>query len=192
MIRGVLFDLGGVLFTLGEAEYRREVARRLGLGEALPPAYEEHVPALQRGEADEVAVWEALSGRRVSPRSFDDAWLGYFHPVPAMFDLARELRERGLMTAVLSNTQASHVAIMRRLGLFDGFAPVVMSCEAGRRKPEPGAFQVVLNGMDLAPAEVVFIDDVPAYVEAAREVGLQGILHTGDPGATRAALLGLR
>jgi putative hydrolase of the HAD superfamily len=190
-IKAVLFDLGGVLFVLGEAEYRREVARRLGLGDALPAEYDRQMPALQRGELSEQDVWEALSGRRVELSAFDDAWLGYFHPVPAMFELARELREMGLRTAVLSNTQASHVACMRRLGVLEPFGPVVMSCEAGLRKPEPEVFRHVLNLLGLPGSEVLFIDDVPAYVEAARSVGLQAFVHTGDPAATRARILEL-
>ncbi|HWI64522.1 MAG TPA: HAD family phosphatase [Symbiobacteriaceae bacterium] len=190
-IKGVLFDLGGVLFTLGEAAYRREVARRLGLGEELPPAYEERIAELQRGELDEVDLWEELSGRRVSPRLFDDAWLGHFHPRPSMFDLARELRSLGMRTGILSNTQASHVSCMRRLDLFEGFDPVVMSCEAGHRKPEPEVFQVAVARMGLQPGEVVFVDDVPAYVEAARQAGLQALLHYGDVAATRSEILAL-
>lgn len=190
-IKAVLFDLGGVLFTLGEADYRREVARRLGLGAALPEAYDHRIPALQRGEASEQDLWAALSGRRVPTTAFDDAWLGYFHPIPAMFELARELRALGLKTAVLSNTQPSHVAIIRRLGLLDEFEPLVMSCEAGRRKPEPEVFRLVLDQLGLGPQEVVFVDDLPEFVEAARQVELHGILHSGDPEATRAAILAL-
>lgn len=190
-IKAVLFDLGGVLFTLGEWEYRREVARRLDLGDGLPPEYERRMPELQRGEVAEQDVWEAISGRRPDPSAFDDAWLGHFHPVPAMFELARECRARGLRTAVLSNTQHSHVACIRRLGLLAPFDPVVMSCEAGRRKPEPEAFQYVLDRLRLPAADVVFIDDVPEYVEAARRAGLRAILHTGDAAATQAAVFAL-
>lgn len=188
-IKGVLFDLGGVLFTLGEAEYRREMARRLGLGDAMPPGYEERLAEVQRGELDEQDLWEALSGRRPALNAFDDAWLGHFHPVPAMFELARELRGRGVRTAVLSNTQHSHVAIMRRTELLAEFDPVVMSCEAGRRKPEPAVFAHVIERLGLLPKEVLFIDDVSEYVQAAQRVGLQGLVHSGDPAATRLAVL---
>ncbi|HYF76952.1 MAG TPA: HAD family phosphatase [Symbiobacteriaceae bacterium] len=190
-IKAVLFDIGGVLFTHGEWDYRREVAHRLGLGETLPHEYNLHMEPLQRGEIDERDVWAAIAGRPVDPTEFDDAYEKYYRPQPAMFDLARELRVRGLRTAILSNTQPSHVACMRRMDLFEGFDPLIFSNEAGRRKPEPEAFQLVLDGLGLAADEVLFIDDVAPYVEAARQVGLQGVVHGGDVAATRQAVLAL-
>lgn len=190
-IKAVLFDIGGVLLTHGEWDYRRDVARRLGLGETLPHEYNLHMEQLQRGEIDECEVWAAIAGRPVALTEFDDAWEEHYRPQPAMFAFARELRELGLKTAILSNTQSSHVGCLRRMDMFDGFDPVILSCEAGRRKPEPEAFQLVLDGLGLAPDEVLFIDDVAPYVEAAREVGLQGVVHGGDIAATRQAVLAL-
>jgi len=190
-IKAVIFDLGGVIFHLGEFGYRREVARRLGLGDALPPAYEEALPAIQRGEMAEEDLWEAMSGRRVSSDAFDDAWEQHFLVTPEMLALAAELRERGLRTAVLSNTQASHVAIMRRMGVLAPFDPVLMSCEVGRRKPEKEIFELALERLGLPANEVAFVDDVPEYVAAAASVGIHAIRHTGDVVATRRALLAL-
>lgn len=190
-IKAVIFDLGGVIFHLGEFGYRREVARRLGLGDALPPAYEEALPAIQRGEMAEEDLWEAMSGRRVSSDAFDDAWEQHFLVNPEMLALAAELRERGLRTAVLSNTQASHVAIMRRMGVLAPFDPVLMSCEVGRRKPEKEIFELALERLGLPANEVAFVDDVPEYVAAAASVGIHAIRHTGDVAATRRALLAL-
>ncbi|MDF2630937.1 MAG: putative hydrolase [Symbiobacteriaceae bacterium] len=190
-VKAVLFDIGGVLLRHGEWDYRREVAARLGLGETLSPEYDRRMAELQRGEIDEAEVWTAVAGRPVAWSDVESAWHNHYTPQPAMFDLAQEVRALGLKTAILSNTQASHVRCLRRLNFFDGFDPVVLSCEAGRRKPEPEAFQLVLDRLGLAPAEVVFIDDVAPYVEAARQLGLKGILHEGDVAATRQALLQL-
>lgn len=192
-IKAVLFDIGGVLLTLGEDVYRQEVARRLGLGDALPDAYEAAIPALQRGEVDEVEVWWELSGQTVPLTTFDDAFRNNFPPVPDMLAFAAELRQRGLQTPILSNTQASHVAVLRQMGFLDDFGPVFMSCEIGHRKPEQAAFAHVLEQIGLPGEQVVYLDDFPEYVAAAAELGIHGIVHSGDVAATRAkveALLG--
>lgn len=189
-VQAVIFDVGGVLLTLGEAEYRRQVARALGLP-SMPERYEEAVPALQRGELAEEALWAELGERAVRAEEFDRAWLELFRPVPAMLELAAELRQLGVRTGVLSNTQASHVRMMRGMGFLDGFGPVVMSCEAGCRKPESAVFLAMLERLGLPPAAVAFIDDVPEYVEAARRLGIQGIQHEGDAQATRNRVLSL-
>ena len=58
---------------------------------------------------------------------------------------------------------------------FDGF---LLSFRLHARKPEERYFQQVqehLEGRGISPAEAVFIDDLPANVEAARRQGLHAI-----------------
>lgn len=186
-IHAVIFDIGGVLLTLGETRYRAEVARLLGL-DSLGVEYESCIPAMQRGELSEERVWAQVAGRLVDVRKFDRAWLDNFPPDPAMLALAAEMRALGLRTGVLSNTQDSHVRLMRSMGFLQQFDPVILSCVAGCRKPEPAAFNEVLHLLDLPGEAVAFVDDVPEYVEAAQAVGMHGIWHQGDAGATRGLL----
>lgn len=185
MLKCVIFDVGGVLLTLGEAPYRRDVAQKLGL-ESLPPRYLDAVPALQRGELPEADLWRELGGRPIRPESFDEIFLAHFPLIDEMQAFAAELRGRGVRTALLSNTQHSHVRCMHRLGFVDHFDPLFFSCEVGRRKPEPGIFEHALSELGLAPNEVAFIDDVQEYADVASALGIHGIRHTGDVGRTRA------
>lgn len=190
-IRCITFDIGGVLLTLGESFYRQEVARKLGLPE-LPDIYQEHMPALQRGEIAESAVWAEVAGRPVDPRDFDDAYLAYFRPIESMIQLAERLRNRGYITALLSNTQPSHARLMRehRKFIFD-FNPILFSCEIGHRKPESDVYRLLLHRLGLAAHEVVFIDDEPVNVAGALSAGLYAIHHRGDTAETERALLHL-
>lgn len=189
LVRAVVFDVGGVLLTLGEWEYRREIARRMGLDD-LPVEYEKSVPLLQRGEMAEEELWFRIAGKPVAGNAFDDAWLAHFPPVPEMLALGQELRRLGVRTAILSNTQTSHVRLMRRMGFLEGFEPVAFSCEIGYRKPEAGAFRWVLERLGLPGEAVAYVDDVPEYVKAASELGIHAILHRGDLEATRRAVVG--
>src|SRR5690625_4409361 len=100
-VQCIVFDIGGVLLTLGEATYRQEAAHKLGL-QALPSLYEEYMPALQRGEIDESVVWKKIAGRPVNPEAFDSSYLAHFQPIHAMIQLAQHLREQGYITALLS------------------------------------------------------------------------------------------
>jgi HAD superfamily hydrolase (TIGR01509 family) len=190
-IKAVIFDIGGVLLTHGEWDYRRDAARAIGL-EALPDRYQTDMERLQRGEIDEEALWAQIAGGPVDGARLDDAWSAHYRPVAPMVALAAELRSLGIRTALLSNTQPTHVRVMRRTMAFIGeFDPVVMSCEAGVRKPEPRAFAYVLGRLGLPAAEVAFVDDIEPYVAAGRAAGLQAIQHTGNAAVTRRVLLDL-
>lgn len=189
-IKAVIFDIGGVLLTLGEWTYRKEVAQLLG-HEDLPETYAEQMPALQRGEIVEQELFEAIAGRPVNMADFDDSFRRYFKPVASMLAFAAELRAQGIQTAILSNTQDSHVRIMRGMNFLGGFEPIIMSCEAGVRKPEERAFHHVLNLLSLPPEAVAYIDDLLPFVEAGRSVGLKAVQHTGDVEATRQTILAM-
>lgn len=57
--------------------------------------------------------------------------------------------------------------------LFDG---VFTSASAGMRKPELGFYSHVLNCIGLAANQVIFIDDKNENVDAARTVGIRGLV----------------
>ncbi len=189
-IKAVVFDVGGVLLRLGEAEYRREAAQRLGMSD-LPQLYYDMNPQVQRGDLDEAAVWREAIGKDVDPDDFADIWIRRFTPAEEMLAFADELRGLGVRTGIYSNTQDSHVRFMHRMGFFRGFDPLCFSCEIGFRKPEPEGYHVLLGRLCLPASAVVFVDDLPENVEAALAVGIHGVHHGGDVSLTRSAILRL-
>jgi putative hydrolase of the HAD superfamily len=74
----------------------------------------------------------------------------------------------------LSNTNALHAEYFRaQLPILKKFDQVLLSHELRMMKPEPAIFLEALRRLDSAAAETVFFDDIPAYVEAARSLGIQ-------------------
>jgi 2-haloacid dehalogenase len=68
---------------------------------------------------------------------------------------------------------------------------VVVSGEVGMIKPDPRIYRLLLDRCGIDPRRAVFIDDVAANVEAARRLGLHGIVFAG-PDALRRELAGLQ
>lgn len=54
------------------------------------------------------------------------------------------------------------------------FSIVGLSCRIGHAKPERGAYAWCCREFDLAPEEILFIDDRETNVDAAREFGMRG------------------
>ena len=52
---------------------------------------------------------------------------------------------------------------------------MVISAEVGLIKPDPRIYRLALAKLGARPEESVFIDDVPANVDAARSAGMVGI-----------------
>ncbi len=159
---------------------------------ARPPASVNPVHALERGECT-VAEFEQLlaarlvrtDGKPVPPDGLLTRMLSAGTPVPAMYELLRDLRAKGVRTALLSNSWGPDGYPREDFpGLFDA---VVISSEVGMRKPEPRIFRHAVDLLDVAPRECVFIDDLEANVKAAVDCGMTGVHHT-DPACTQQRL----
>jgi len=159
----------------------------LGLAWTVNPVH-----ALERGECTVAEFEELLAARLlrtdgvpVQAAGLLARMLASGQPLPEMYALVRELRVRGLRTALLSNSWGPDGYPREDFpGLFDA---VVISCEVGMRKPEPRIFLHAAQLLGLPPEECVFIDDIVPNVEAAVALGMTGVLHT-DPVTTRQQL----
>jgi len=193
-LRGLVVDWGGVLTAdVGSAmaawceadgiaydEFRRVMGSWLG-----PAAAEEArwnpVHALERGEIEvpdfEHRLATALrrdDGSGPPAEGLLERMFARFEHAPDMAGLVRRAHEAGLRTALLSNSWGNPYP---RDGWAEMFDAVVISGEVGMRKPEPRIYHHVLDLLDLPASTCVFVDDLPANVEAAVGVGMVGVVH---------------
>ena len=88
-------------------------------------------------------------------------------------EVLRELRSRGVPTALVSNCSWNTRPIVDRLGLEAEFDAVILSHEVGAMKPQPEIYREALRRVgDPEPSRSVFVDDQVAYCDGARAVGL--------------------
>ena len=91
----------------------------------------------------------------------------------------RRLRNRGrYKLAVLSNAPPNLSQWLAEWEIRDLFDVVFCSGDEGVTKPNPAAFQITLERLGVAPERAVFIDDTLGHVEAARSLGIHGLLFT--------------
>ena len=185
--QAVLCDLGGVVIRIDPARIRSRWAAR-----SLLPASEVHAAypdaAYEAFERDELSVGEYLGHvrERLQLQGDDDELAADFNDLylgadAAVVDLLWRLRRRGVRLVALTNTnRLHHRAWSRRFGAeLEVFEAIHCSHDLCARKPERAAFERVLDAEGLTPSATVFVDDLPAHVEAATALGLQGIVFTG-------------
>jgi len=95
----------------------------------------------------------------------------------AVLDLIRKLRGHYKL-AILSNAPPDLTRRLADWEMRDLFEVVFCSGDEGMIKPDPAAFKLTLERLGVEPGEAVFIDDTPEHVEAARKLGIQGIIFT--------------
>ena len=113
-----------------------------------------------------------------------DEFLAYVHPeneadfLPPDPDLRRFLEALPCPCSVLTNSPLFHAErIINKLGLDGVFRQIFdITYNEGKGKPNASAYLRPLEVLALKPEEVLFIDDLPVYVEGYLAVGGKGIL----------------
>ena len=83
--------------------------------------------------------------------------------------------------------ESTYEHLSRRFDFFSRFRDLVISGKILLAKPDPAIFRHLFTKTGIAPAESVFIDDLPRNVAAARGCGMHAIQFR-DPDSCRAEL----
>jgi len=186
-VRTVLCDLGGVVIRIDPDRIRRRWAARSPLpSREVEAAYPN--AAYEAFERDELSEQEYLAHVREHLQlRGDDAEIAadfnalYLGVDQQVVDLLQRLRRAGVLLLALTNTNRLHHRVWSsrfapELSVFD---TVHCSFDLRARKPEPAAFERVLAAHELTADRTLFVDDTAAHVEAARALGLLGVVFTG-------------
>ena len=116
-----------------------------------------------------------------------DLWDWYCGEQDAeMVSFAASLRPR-FRTGILSNSgPGARREEEARYGFGELVDVVVYSHEIGVAKPDPQAFRLLCSSLEVQPAELVYLDDVPGHIDAACELGIHGIVHVSTPNSIAA------
>lgn len=182
----MLLDYGQVLSTAPPEDEWAEL--RLAAGPVGNDAdhfhsiYWEHRPGYDRADLTVQDYWARVLGRPPDNGELEElirldvaVWL---HPHEPSVEAAHRAGKRGWRLALFSNAPKEVAAGIDSLGWLEPFEQRFFSCELRRIKPEPEAYEEVVRALGAQPSEIVFFDDRPPNVEAARRLGIQAHLFS--------------
>jgi HAD superfamily hydrolase (TIGR01509 family) len=189
-VRAILLDLGGVLVEVEWSRAFRLWSERSGVPAAelakrfrRDAAYEAHECGTL-GDRDFFASLNESLGLRLAEKDLLEGWNAILgEPFPGVAALVRKVAAK-LPVYVFSNTNTAHVTHFtpRYRELFAPVRKMIYSCELGHRKPSREAFTKVAEQIGVAPAGILFLDDLEENVEGAKAAGLQA-RHVPSPEA---------
>lgn len=193
----VVFDLGGVLVEwdprrLFRTVFADEAAMEHFLAHVCTPEWNHQMDA-GRPRAEAEAELVAAHPRWAEQiRTYNARWpemLG--EPIAGSVAVLDELAAAGHRLLALTNWSAETFPVaLARYGCLARFEGIVVSGDEGVAKPDPALYRTLLDRYGVDPVRSVFVDDRPANVVTARQLGLVGLVFT-DPATLRADLVAL-
>lgn len=110
-------------------------------------------------------------------RAFYGRWNEMFHgPINGSVDILQQLKEQQYKLYGLTNWSAELFKLaLAEYDFLHWFEGIVVSGEEKMNKPRKELYQILLDRYKIDPATAVFIDDKEKNVEAARQLGINGI-----------------
>ncbi|WP_263375514.1 HAD-IA family hydrolase [Granulicella aggregans] len=193
-ITTLFIDVGGVLLTNGwDHLARKRAARHFKLDWAEMDqrhrlVFETH----EEGKLsfEEYLGWVVFYEKRTFTRNqFRDFMFAQSKPFSRMLDLVAQLKaEHRLKIVVISNESRAVNAYRVRTFELDRLVDTfISSCFVQMRKPDIEIFRLALDLAQTAPAQALFIDNTPMFVQIAVGLGMRSI-HHADFESTRSEL----
>lgn len=106
-----------------------------------------------------------------------DNWLKCYAPIPGMYEIVSDLKEKGWPLYILSDFPMCFEDLKSRFpDLFSLFTGLAVSYECHATKRDMGLFAYLQNKFSLEPHECLFVDDVPLLIKNAQSLGFHGIV----------------
>ena len=177
----LVFDYGGVLSTVDKEGVKAFIQEKLGISREETHLLMQALRKERKKSKDEGVAWKKAARSRglILPDNWvsdlDERILASVQRRPHMMELVEDLKERGFQVALLSNISKREAEYVRRLGFYEPFHPVLLSCQTGVSKPHPHAFKLLLKCLKVPANQVIFIDDQEQNIQAAQLLGIDGI-----------------
>lgn len=185
MIKGIIFDLDGVIVSTDKYHYAawkqladrehiyfdeqinnrlRGVSRRESLNIILERASKEY----SETEINEMLEYKNQIYRKslvnITPKDI----------LPGVKDLLDYLNLKGIKKAIGSSSKNT-MLILDRIGLCDCFDVIVDGTMINHTKPDPEVFLKAQNGLNLANTECLVVEDAVAGVEASHNANIKAV-----------------
>jgi len=185
-IKGVVFDVGGVLIKETDKQIYSKISREINISHnKLEEIIEKNLSPIERGYCSILDFWKKICRdlriKKPSPQKLAKVFLSHYQRSAKIQKqvLAITLKlKRNYKLGIISNTINEHAAINKKRGFFKYFHVVILSSKVGLIKPERKIYQLAAKLLRLKPKNIMFIDDQSKNIGPAKKFGFDAVRFT--------------
>lgn len=191
MLKAVLFDLGNVLIHFSHTRAFAQIAKLCNESPAIIKDF------LNEQSQNGSLHWQYESGLlstddlhnrfsqqftcQVSRPAFEHAISDIFWPNPIMEQCLAAVKNAGVRTVLVSNTNPAHVNfIQNHYDFWQWIDVAILSHEVGVCKPDPKIYDIALAAAECSAEDCLFVDDLLVNCNGAELAGISAFHFRND------------
>lgn len=186
LIKNIIFDIGNVLLKFTPMEFLKNNFKDEKLVNSLYKNIflSKEWIELDRGTiTDEEAIDRFCSRDPKHENEIKEVmatWCEMHLPVEGTSEFLKSMKKKGYKIYLLSNYHLkAFELISSKYDFIRNVDGEIISYRVKLLKPEPAIYKALMDKYNLKPDESVFIDDTLQNIEAAKKLGLHGVVFKG-------------
>jgi HAD superfamily hydrolase (TIGR01509 family) len=182
MIKAVVVDLGGVLFSEGKSVALEKLAKVHGYDPKLVGAILSSPKSilLRKGLVSDADFWRWAQQQLPSnydSRLIQQEWYDGYILNEEVYELIAKLRKKYPIIAFSGNIKSRVDCLEEKYRFRHLFVIEVYSFDYNLTKPERAFVDVMIAKSGVSAQEIVYIDDNDSYAKPARELGVNVVIY---------------
>lgn len=183
MIKAIIFDLGGVLFTDGTKRFVEYLVKTYKINrEKVEDAIHGKLGTLYReAKITREEFWQRfleLLNINEDIKKLEDEWINGYELIKGTRDLIQELAKKYKVFFLSDSIAERAKKLNTKYNFLQWFEDGVFSHQVRVRKPNPDIYKLLIKRVKINPREAIFIDDKSHHLSPASKLGIKTILFT--------------
>lgn len=185
MIKAIIFDVGGVVYSENPKQFKENICRLCGVDTSdFHRAVTKYYKHAQRGKIKGTKYPELIAKELgINKNKFLKNYKKLRRNIIKLnkdVELTILRLKKDYIIGTLTNIIHLHHQLRKKKNVYKHFKVKIISCEVGYRKPDKQIYKLLIKKLKLSPKEIVFIDDEPENLPPAKKLGINGILFKNN------------
>jgi len=185
MIKAITFDLDGVYFVNGKANFISNLNKLFNIPEENAKQVflksDQMNSQYKCGLISDNQFWSWATKEwqiKATPQELIDLLIKGCEVNPEVIEVINKVRHNNYKTLICSNNFPARInGLDKRFNFLKNFDAIALSYKVGTPKPDPRIFKELINQSGVKAEEIVFADDNPDNLEGARNLGIKVFLY---------------
>lgn len=186
MIKALIFDVSGVLTYARFPHAYEAFAHKINLpSDVVADYFKNDLEKQLLGQSDLHDIYVSLSEKLegISETAFKEKWVSTIAEITTINDELLQWIDalrKNYTCGILTNNTEGRGIFDEHIKLHAHFDFVLESYKEHIKKPDPEFFKLALQNAQCGPQEALYMDDQQRHIDAAKSVGMHGIVFTSN------------